>query len=186
MDSVSKERFLIAGSNLSGVEITRGVKHVDARGSFTEMYCDEWGLCIRPSQWSVVESEARVLRGMHLHKRHDEYFSVISGHACVGLYDIRPDSPTFAQSCLIDLPDTERIFVSFPRGIIHGWYFFERTFHLQAVSESYVDYHKDDNIRCSWADPKLNIAWPDLDPIVSELASDAGSVDQCRAVMDRD
>lgn len=147
------------------------------------MFAEEWRLCIQPSQWSVVESAPRVLRGMHLHKRHDEYFAVIKGRACVGLYDVRPESATFRQFCLIDLDDSERVFVSFPQGLIHGWYFYTDTIHLQAVSESYVSYHKDDNIRCSWADPDLNIPWPDPQPIVSDLAAGAGSVAECIRLM---
>ncbi len=172
----SSEKFSLDGHRLEGLEITTGKRHDDPRGSFTEMFCQEWGLGIEPTQWSIVESESRVLRGMHLHRRHDEYFALLTGRACVGLYDARPDSPTYMKSCLIDLIGGERVFVTFPAGLIHGWYFYERSMHLQAVSESYVNYGKDDNIRCSWTDDDLNINWPDREPVLSDLADGAGTV----------
>lgn len=183
MDAVTSDRFLTSGVHLSGLQITVGTRHDDPRGSFTEMFCNEWGLGIEPTQWSIVESGERVLRGMHLHKRHDEYFALVKGRACVGLYDARPTSPTFKKSCLIDLDDSERVFVTFPRGLIHGWYFYEPTIHLQAVSESYVSYGKDDNIRCSWADRDLNIDWPDREPLLSDLADGAGTVSEILDLM---
>ncbi len=148
----------------------------DPRGVFTEVFCDHWDLAITPSQWSVVNSMARVLRGMHLHVRHDEYIAVLSGRGCVGLHDLRPDSPTFRRHALIELSGEHQSCLVFPRGIVHGWYFFEPTIHLQGVSESYVSYQSDDNLTCLWSDPELGIAWPDPDPILSERARRAGSL----------
>ena len=186
MDMVTSDKFITSGERLFGLEITVGKRHDDARGSFTEMFCKEWGLGIEPTQWSIVESAERVLRGMHLHRRHDEYFALVKGRACVGLYDARPKSPTFMKSCLIDLDDSERVFVTFPSGLIHGWYFYTPTIHLQAVSESYLNYGKDDNIRCSWADPDINIAWPDRVPVLSDLAEGAGTVQEILNLMRAD
>ncbi len=150
--------------------------NVDPRGVFTEVFCKEWRLAIAPRQWAVVTSVARVLRGMHLHLRHDEYISVISGRCCVGLHDLRPDSPTYRQHALIELSGERQSCLVFPSGLVHGWYFFEPTVHLQAVSESYVSYHPGDNLICNWSDPELGIPWPDPDPIVSDRAQQAGSL----------
>jgi dTDP-4-dehydrorhamnose 3,5-epimerase len=143
----------------------------DDRGSFTEIFCEQWNLPIAPTQWSLVESKARSLRGMHIHLRHDEYITVIRGHACVGLYDMRENSPTLGQSTLIDLDASMLCCLSFPRGILHGWYFPEDSLHLQAVSEEYSDYAGDDNHGCHWADPALDIPWPDTDPVLSPRAA---------------
>jgi len=52
--------------------------------------------------------------------------------------------------------------LSFPRGLLHGWYFSRDSLHIQAVSESYADYNKDDNWGCYWADPDVGIPWPML------------------------
>jgi dTDP-4-dehydrorhamnose 3,5-epimerase len=100
----------------------------------------------------------------------------VSGHASVGLRDARPDSPTFGVWSLFELRGSSPAALTFPQGILHGWYFHEPTFHLQAVSEAYVDYHPDDNIGVRWDDPDLEIPWPDRDPVVSERAAGFGTL----------
>ncbi|MGD8809663.1 MAG: dTDP-4-dehydrorhamnose 3,5-epimerase family protein [Gammaproteobacteria bacterium] len=160
-----------AGTAIDGLQHRPLAVHRDHRGSFAEVFCDHWALPIQPVQWSVVASAARSLRGMHLHRRHDEYISVLKGRGCVGLYDFRPDSPTYGNATLIELDGATPTCLSFPRGIIHGWYFHEESLHLQAVSESYSDYGPDDNHGCHWSYPALGIDWPDPDPLLSERAA---------------
>jgi dTDP-4-dehydrorhamnose 3,5-epimerase len=153
---------------IDGVVIRPLETHKDSRGSFTEVYQRERDAGINAVQWSVVRSEAGTLRGMHLHLRHDEYFLTLEGRAYVGLYDLRPGSPSFRSSMLIELPAEPMVSVCFPIGLLHGWYFPERSTHLQAVSESYGSYADDDNWGCRWDDPGLNLDWPDTPPLVSE------------------
>jgi dTDP-4-dehydrorhamnose 3,5-epimerase len=156
---------------IHGVQLRRLAMNRDARGCFTELYSNAWGLPIEPVQWSLVASSRKVLRGMHLHLRHDEYIVVVQGRACIGLYDLRPDSPTRGASSLIELDGNSLTGVCFPRGVLHGWYFYEDGVHLQAVSERYAAYHPEDNLGCLWSDAELNIPWPDRTPIVSERSA---------------
>lgn len=167
---------LIAGASIDGVDLWSLDRHEDARGSFMEVFQASWDSAITPVQWSVVASEPRVLRGVHLHWRHDEYISVVKGRACVGLRDMRPESPTFGTWSLYDLSEHEPAALTFPCGLLHGWYFYEPTLHLQAVSESYIDYHPDDNLGVRWDDPDLEIPWPDDDPIISGRAEGFGTL----------
>jgi dTDP-4-dehydrorhamnose 3,5-epimerase len=180
MPKPRKKSEIETGATLHGLELRPLTLNRDARGIFTEIFCDSWKLPIQPVQWSLVTSKARVLRGMHLHVRHDEYISVIQGRACVGLYDMRPDSPTAGQSALIELDGRAPSCLAFPRGILHGWYFHEDSVHLQAVSESYDDYGPDDNRGCLWSDPELDIAWPDASPILSQRAAAFPTLAQLR------
>lgn len=150
---------LRSGRTIAGVKLMRLDRNEDDRGAFTEVFCAEWPTGIDPTQWSLVESRAGVLRGMHLHRRHDEYFMVISGRATVGLHDLRAGSPTYGHGSTYELTGPD-CFLSFPRGLVHGWLFHERSLHLQAVSESYVNYGSDDNHGCRWDDPELGIDWP--------------------------
>ena len=156
---------------IHGVRLRRLTMNRDERGSFTELFSEGWELPIDPVQWSLVASRRKVLRGMHLHLRHDEYFAVVRGRACVGLYHLRPDSPTAGGSSLSELNAASLHCLCFPRGVLHGWYFYEDSLHLQAVSESYQDYHPDDNLGCLWFDKELKIPWPDPAPIVSARAA---------------
>ena len=173
------------GTFLDGVNLRLLEEQHDVRGSFTEVYRDSWGLPIAPAQWSVVRSVAGTMRGMHLHLRHSEYFLCISGRACVGLYDLRPASPTKDTSMLIHVSGVEPLAVSFPCGIAHGWLFRTDTIHLQAVSETYADYKEDDNLGVHWNDSQLNLLWPERPKIVSPKANAFGSLAEARAKIEK-
>lgn len=162
----------IAGGLIEGVEFRNIDEHKDHRGSFSEVFQDHWGTCLDPVQWSVVKSGTGVFRGMHLHRRHDEYFSLLSGHCLVGLKDIRPDSPTEGVFSLYELHEQDMSAVIFPAGLLHGWYFFKPSLHIQAVSEAYVDYHHDDNWGVYWDAPDLGIPWPVKEVQLSPRAAD--------------
>jgi dTDP-4-dehydrorhamnose 3,5-epimerase len=168
---------LVAGTAIDGVALRRLITHCDHRGGFTEVFQQSWHTCISPVQWSVVQSHARVFRGVHLHRRHDEYFGLLQGRATVGLRDIRPWSPTRDAWAMYELVGADLACVTFPLGVLHGWYFHEDTLHLQAVSEAYADYGEDDNWGCVWSDPALEIPWPIADdPIVTRRAGDFPSL----------
>lgn len=166
---------------IEGVSSAELDVHADARGSFTEYFSADRDSGLTAVQWSVVTSQAGVLRGMHIHQRHDEYFSVITGRASVGLHDLRPDSPTYGRAALYDIDATHPVRLIFPRGIVHGWLFHEPTVHLQAVSETYAEYGHDDNNGCHWSDPELGIEWPFEPSIVSERSDAFGTLGELRA-----
>jgi dTDP-4-dehydrorhamnose 3,5-epimerase len=168
-------RFM-AGGVIADVALQRLKMNVDLRGCFTEVFQEAWNTCIKPVQWSVVHSHSGVFRGMHLHRRHDEYISVLAGRVSVGLRDLRPWSRTRDMWALYDIRGDDLACLTFPAGVLHGWYAQQPTMHLQAVSESYRDYGTTDNWGCHWSDPALEIPWPFTDPIVSVRASDFSTV----------
>ncbi len=169
---------LISGIILDGVELYQLEKNVDSRGSFTEIFQKHWNSCIDPVQWSAVVSGPEVFRGMHYHSRHDEYFSLITGKCLVGLKDLRPGSPTENGYSLYELKEGMPSALTFPRGILHGWYFFVNSLHIQSVSESYNDYSADDNLGCRWDDKDLGIPWQFKDAVLSERAEGFSSFKQ--------
>jgi dTDP-4-dehydrorhamnose 3,5-epimerase len=139
--------------------------HEDDRGAFTELYRVEWPTGVQPVQWNAVRSEAGVLRGVHVHIRHDDYLTVPLGRAVVGLRDLRRGSPTEGLSTLVELgPDEPRALV-IPHGVAHGFYFLEPSLHVYAVTE-YWD--PSDELTCHWADPELEIPWPVQTALLSE------------------
>lgn len=168
--------MLVHGSELVGVSLEYPAIHRDERGSFSEVYSVEsdWGLEAR--QWSVVTSTAGALRGMHFHVRHDECVSVIAGEMAVGLYDLRPDSPTRGCSALYVLTAGDLAVLTFPRGLVHGWVAHTQTTHLQAVSETYASYGADDNEGCRWDDPALGLPWLVSPTIISARSRSFGSL----------
>jgi dTDP-4-dehydrorhamnose 3,5-epimerase len=162
---------LVDGTALDDVQLGGLEPHRDDRGSFTEVYADRWPTAVQPVQWSVVESVTGALRGMHLHRRHTEFLTVVRGHLSVGLFDARPDSSTEGRWARYELAADSPSYLCFPAGFVHGWLAHEPTTHLQAVSEAYADYAEDDNLGCHWADPDLGIAWPFEPTVVSPRAA---------------
>jgi dTDP-4-dehydrorhamnose 3,5-epimerase len=148
------------GGQLDGVVLRALVPHRDARGEFVEVHARHWDNAIEPAQWSVVRSNGGTLRGMHLHRRHAELVTVVSGRMSVGLFDARPDSTSQGEWARYDLDAEQPACLSFPAGLVHGWLAHEDTVHLQAVSEAYDFYADDDNEGCHWSDPDLGIEWP--------------------------
>jgi dTDP-4-dehydrorhamnose 3,5-epimerase len=163
-------------SSILGLHVMPLAPHRDARGVFLEVFKDSWELPVRPTQWSLVRSTARTLRGLYLHLRHDELFVLVQGRAHVGLKDLRRASPTFGRALLLELAAESPTVVVFPPGVLHGWYFSEPSLHLQAVSEEYDRYRHDDNLSCHWADPELGLVWPDRHPLLSPDAEHFGSL----------
>ncbi len=160
----------MGGTSLDDVLLRPLSPHDDERGRFTEVFARHWGTGMEPAQWSVVESADRVLRGMHLHRRHAEYLVVVSGHLSVGLYDARPGSGTEGAWARYELRAAEPACLTFPAGFVHGWLAHAPTVHLQGVSEAYVDYAEDDNQGCHWSDPDLGIEWPFVPTVVGARA----------------
>jgi dTDP-4-dehydrorhamnose 3,5-epimerase len=148
-----------------GVRVTALASHPDERGDFTELHRLEWETEVAPVQWNAVRSAARVLRGVHVHVRHDDYLVVFEGAATVGLADLREDSPTFGATSRLLMGRDNPIGITIPHGVAHGFLFHERSLHIYAVSH-YWDVA--DELGCRWDDPELGIEWPDVDPLLSD------------------
>lgn len=149
----------------AGVELHRLTPHADARGVFTELFRESWGLPVAPAQWNVVRSERNVLRGVHAHWRHADYLTVVAGRATIGLHDLREGSPTGGMGTAVELSADEPAALSIPTGVAHGFYFDEPSIHVYAVSH---EWDPADELGCRWDDPDLDIAWPCTDPFISE------------------
>jgi len=146
--------------------------HSDERGSFVEIFRDEWELPVQPVQWNAVRSEAGTLRGVHVHVTHDDYLIVVGGSAAIGLRDMRPDSPTDGLATTVELDADEPSALVIPVGVAHGFYFHERSMHIYAVTE-YWDPR--DELACRWDDSELGIAWPAPPRLLSDRDRDAPS-----------
>lgn len=148
-----------------GVTLRSLQTHPDERGSLTELFRASWDTGVDAVQWNYAESEATVLRGVHVHMVHADYLILLRGRATIGLRDIRPDSLTRGMAALVEMRGTEPHALTIPPGVAHGFYFHEPSTHLYAVSE-YWD--PEDELGCHWADPALEINWPCAEPLISD------------------
>ncbi len=158
----------------SGVVLTDLAMHEDPRGVFTEIFRIEWSTGVQPVQWNMVSSEAGVLRGVHVHPTHDDYLIVTSGHATVGLRDLRQGSDTYGLATTVDVSGDALRAISIPHGVAHGFLFHEPSRHIYAVSH-YWD--TADELACFWGDEELGIDWPFEPTLVSERDASAQSLE---------
>jgi dTDP-4-dehydrorhamnose 3,5-epimerase len=159
----------VAGSLPHDVRLSPLVPHRDERGTFVELFREEWETGVHPVQWNAVDSEQGVLRGVHVHPRHDDYLTVVRGSATVGLRDLRDDSPTSGAAACVELVAEDPTAIAIPHGVAHGFYFSRPSTHIYAVS-SYWD--PADELGCRWDDPGLEIPWPQRQARISQR--DAG------------
>lgn len=152
----------------------------DARGAFTEIYRDVWPTGVRVAQVNMVAGKARVLRGVHLHLRHDEFYVAAQGQMLIGVSDLRPGSPTCGLGALVALSGDRPQLFSIPRGVAHGYYSQTATLLIAGVSELY---DPTDDVGCRWDDPALGIDWPAIRPILSQRDARAPQLSVLKAAM---
>jgi dTDP-4-dehydrorhamnose 3,5-epimerase len=154
----------LVGSLPHDVRLTPLQPHRDDRGTFLELFREEWEVGVRPVQWNAVHSEAGVLRGVHVHPRHDDYLTIVLGRATIGLRDLREETPTPGAAACVELDAQQPAAISIPHGVAHGFYFHEPSTHIYSVSH-YWDMA--DELGCRWDDPELRIPWPQSEATIS-------------------
>jgi len=147
-----------------GVRIDKLETHADDRGALTEIFRCSWQPALELIQWNAVSSRPEVLRGVHLHVLHDDYLVLLQGRMLLGLHDLRPDSSTARCSALVELAPGAAQIAYVPRGVAHGFYFPEPSYHVYGVTH-YWD--PADELGCRWDDPDLEIPWPPIAPAIS-------------------
>jgi len=162
----------------AGVVLRPLQSHGDERGVFTELHRAAWWSGPPLVQWNAVRSHARVLRGVHVHLRHDDLLTVPFGRATVGLVDLRPGSPTEGVASTVALGEDDAASLAIPHGVAHGFYFHEPSVHVYAVTH---EFDPADELGCRFDDPDLGIAWPETDVVLSDRDRDAGTMAALRA-----
>ena len=154
-------------------EIIHGVYTVpirafeDSRGRFMETFRLEWFPHVNWSrlQSNRSESKAGVLRGLHYHLRQVDYWTVPSGLVRVGLADLRPSSPTYKATQVLEIGNGTEIGLFIPTGVAHGFVALTDATLVYIVNQ-YYDNGADEN-GVAW-DPDLGIDWgivaPELSP----------------------
>jgi dTDP-4-dehydrorhamnose 3,5-epimerase len=153
-----------------GVERRVLAAHTDERGSFTEILRRSWCPETEYLQWNLVHSQAGVLRGVHLHPRHDDYLVVVAGEVVVGLRDLRRQSPTAGVGTMLSMRGDRPEAVFIPHGVAHGFCFLTESTYICGVSH-YWD--TDDELGCRYDDLRLNLSWPVREPLLSARDKDA-------------
>lgn len=144
----------------------------DARGFFMEAYnaaqYRDAGINLPFVQDNLSFSRSGVLRGLHYQHPNPQgkLVQVLSGEVFDVTVDVRVGSPRFGQWVGVFLSSSNRHQLYIPSGFAHGFLVTsdEALFHYKCT----VPYHPPSERALRWNDPRLGIAWPQRDVIVSE------------------
>ncbi len=172
-------------STLPGVRYGAVTRHVDARGSFREL----WRASAFPRltqgetgapegseprfvQANLSTSARGVLRGLHYHRRQLDYWVVVSGRALVALVDVRLVLSGTGDRPVVETRElTADDWVVIPAGVAHGFLALDELQLLYLVTN---EFDESDEMGFAWDDPAVGVPWPAVEgtpdgrPILSE------------------
>lgn len=174
--------MIVYGHLPSGVALRPLTTHQDARGNLTELFRAGTSEFAVPLQWNFVRTNPNTLRGVHVHRDHDDYLIVLSGMMRVGLHDLRAASPTKGVSGLVDISGEKLQSIFVPRGVLHGFYFAGATDYVYGLTNCWTPA---DDLGCKWDDPALGLPWGAVAPLLSQRDANALSLGQLKEHMKR-
>ena len=164
---------------LAGVILIELAPIGDERGSLQRTVCSEFlaahGLVTTFVQCNLVQSTRRgTLRGLHFQRQpHAETKLVhcIRGRLFDVVVDLRKDSPTYATQVSVPLAGERPQVLYVPEGCAHGYQTLDDDVSVYYhMSRPYMPAAEG---RVRWDDPRLNIAWPVAQPLLSPRDRDA-------------
>ena len=163
--------MIVEATALAGVHVIRPRRHVDPRGSFTRLWCEQdfarAGIPFRPIQISAsFNARAGTLRGLHWQEPpHAETKLVRASRGLVFdvAVDLRPASPTRLRWFGLVLDADEQAALLIPSGFAHG--FITLTDGAEVMYAIDVPYAPDAAHGLRYDDPAIGIAWP-REPVV--------------------
>jgi dTDP-4-dehydrorhamnose 3,5-epimerase len=104
-----------------GVRIRLLPTHTDMRGSVCELFDTRWGWHEEPLVFAYAFTiRPGVVKGWNLHKEHEDRYALLQGEMDLVLFDPRPESGTYGQTCRITLTASQRCIVNVPRNVWHA------------------------------------------------------------------
>ncbi len=162
---------------LPGAWRRRITLRLDERGMFGELWRDEWTRDLAPHgvqpamrQANLSRSDARVLRGLHLHRRQADLWVIVDGHPFVAFVDVRPTLEGSGAPAIetIDASPGDAFYL--PAGVAHGFYAHDPITLVYLVTNLYDG---TDELGFAWDDPEVAVPWPDRSPVLSSRDADA-------------
>jgi dTDP-4-dehydrorhamnose 3,5-epimerase len=124
-------------------------------------------------QANLSRSDARVLRGLHLHRHQADLWVIAEGHAFVALVDVRPLLAGTGGPRVEALDASPGDTLYLPAGVAHGFYARDPITLVYLVTN---EYDGTDELGFAWDDPQAAVPWPDREPILSGRDASAPSL----------
>ena len=163
----------ISETPLPGVLLIEPKVFGDARGFFLETWNRERYLSAGFPEVTFVQdnfshSRQGTLRGLHFQRQHPQgkLVYVVRGAIFDVVVDIRTGSGSFGRWYGVELSAENHRQIWIPPGFAHGFCVLsdEADFCYKCTDS----YHPEDEGGIIWNDPDIGIAWPVIDPLLSE------------------
>jgi dTDP-4-dehydrorhamnose 3,5-epimerase len=164
-------------TELPGVILIEPDVFKDPRGFFLETWHErkyaEAGIHGPFVQDNHSHSTGGILRGLHaqLRRPQGKLVRAVAGEMFDVAVDIRPDSPAFGRwvGFLLSGENFRQLWI--PPGFAHGFCVLSERVHVEYKCTEFYD--RDDEVAIAWNDPRIGIAWPVREPILSQKDSRA-------------
>lgn len=144
--------------NIDGVKIKILTTHLTEDGYFRELVRDEDGFLEKLGQTSISLAHPGFIKAFHFHKKQDDLWYIVSGQVRTVLYDTRENSPTFKQTQVVIMGESEPKIVLIPKGVAHGYQVLGSK---DAVLLYHTSQHYDpnDELRIAYDDKEIAFDW---------------------------
>lgn len=147
---------------IEGVKVKKLKKIEDERGFLMEIMRADDPIFKKFGQVYMSVCNPGYAKGWHYHKVQIDNFTIVKGNARIVLYDSRKDSRTYKKINEFDLNDDNRILITVPPGVYHGYVVPESESEpgcmINTPTEKY-NYDNPDEFRTPFDDPKIGYDW---------------------------
>ncbi|GAK11057.1 dTDP-4-dehydrorhamnose 3,5-epimerase family protein [Geomicrobium sp. JCM 19039] len=145
---------------IEGVKVKQLIKHHDDRGYFAELVREDESILTQFGQMSLSMSYPGVIKAFHYHEKQDDVWFFPAGNAQVVLYDTRRSSPTYKETDVYYMGESNPIVLLIPRFVAHGYRVLGNT-PLSIIYLTTHAYRRDepDEKRIAWNDPRIGFDW---------------------------
>jgi dTDP-4-dehydrorhamnose 3,5-epimerase len=159
-------------TKIPGPLIIKTKIYYDKRGFLKETFRNNLFKNIKFPFDIMSSSKKKVLRGLHIQtdKSQAKIITVTHGKIFDVAVDLRKNSKTFGKYVSLIISENSDFSFYVPKGFAHGFLCLSKkcTVNYKCSEYRHSKYEK----TLSWNDPKINIKWPILNPILSEKDKD--------------
>ena len=158
----------LINTKIPGPLIIKTKIYNDKRGFLKETFRNNLFKNIKFPFDIMSSSKKKVLRGLHIQtdKSQAKIITVTYGKIFDVAVDLRKNSKTFGKYVSLIISENSDFSFYVPKGFAHGFLCLSKkcTVNYKCSEYRHSKYEK----TLSWNDPKINIKWPILNPILSE------------------
>ena len=158
----------LINTKIPGPLIIKTKIYYDKRGFLKETFRNNLFKNIKFPFDIMSSSKKKVLRGLHIQtdKSQAKIITVTHGKIFDVAVDLRKNSKTFGKYVSLIISENSDFSFYVPKGFAHGFLCLSKkcTVNYKCSEYRHSKYEK----TLSWNDPKINIKWPILNPILSE------------------